>query len=196
MSIRVETFRGAAVAQVIDDLARLRIEVFRDWPYLYEGDLAYERRYLSGYTSETAIVVAAFDGKTMVGASTGLPFIEHEDDLSTAFTETDYAPETLFYCAESVLLKKARGQGLYRHFLARREAHALDFGYTYATFCGVIRPDTHPACPKTHQPLDPVWKHFGYTPVPGAIGQLSWRDIGDPGETSKPLQFWIKRLCA
>ena len=25
--------------------ARLRIEVFRDWPYLYDGDLAYEQSY-------------------------------------------------------------------------------------------------------------------------------------------------------
>lgn len=196
MNFRVETFRGAAVAQVIDDLARLRIGVFRDWPYLYDGDLDYERRYLASYTAEDALVVAAFDGETMVGASTGLPFIEHKDDLSAAFDETEYRPQTLFYCAESVLIKKARGQGLYRHFLAGREAHARQMGFTYTTFCGVIRPDAHPSRPKGHEPLDPVWKHFGYTPVPGAIGQLSWRDIGDPGETSKPLQFWIKRLCA
>jgi hypothetical protein len=27
----------------LDDLARLRIAVFADWPYLYEGDAAYER---------------------------------------------------------------------------------------------------------------------------------------------------------
>ena len=196
MTPTLRTYRGAEVASVIDDLARLRISVFRDWPYLYDGDLDYERRYLATYTCDKSIVVAAFDGETMVGASTGLPFIEHEDDLSTAFDETGYAPETLFYCAESVLVGSARGKGLYRSFFTEREAHAHEMGFTYATFCGVIRDDAHPARPKGHKPLDPVWRHFGYAPVPGAIGHLSWRDIGDAVETSKPLQFWIKRPCA
>ncbi len=194
MTLTLRTYRGADVAEVVDDLARLRIEVFRDWPYLYDGDLAYERRYLTGYTAPNAIVVAAFDGQTMVGASTGLPFIEHGDDLSTAFGETPYDPADLFYCAESVLLKKERGHGVYRHFFTEREAHARENGFTYATFCGVTRPDAHPARPTVHEPLDPVWTHFGYSPVSGAIGHLSWRDIGDDVETSKPLQFWIKRL--
>ena len=194
MTLSLRTFRGADVAQVIDDLARLRIAVFRDYPYLYDGDLNYERRYLADYTTEKAAVVAAYDGETMVGASTGMPFIEHADELSTALDGCGYSPETLFYCAESVVIKKARGQGVYRHFFAEREAHARAFGYTYATFCGVIRPDDHPARPANHQSLDPVWRHFGYAPVPGAIGHLSWRDLGDKAETSKPLQFWIKRL--
>ena len=196
MSLGLRTYRGAEVAEVIDARAQLRITVFRDWPYLYDGDLDYERRYLAGYTSGTAIVVAAFDGPEMVGASTGLPFTDHADGLAPAFAQTDYAPETLFYCAESVLLPKARGQGVYRPFFAEREAHARALGFSHATFCGVSRPAAHPARPKDHQPLDPVWRHFGYSPVPGAIGHLSWRDIGASGETTKSLQFWIKPLCA
>ncbi|MEX3014739.1 GNAT family N-acetyltransferase [Gymnodinialimonas hymeniacidonis] len=196
MTLTLRTFRGADTAEVIEDLARLRIEVFRDWPYLYDGDLDYERRYLADYTTGKALVVAAFEGETMVGASTGMPLMEHADDLSTAFTGTSFDPDTLFYCAESVLLGKARGQGIYHQFFAAREAHAQAAGFTYATFCGVTRPDTHPARPNGNKPLDPVWKHFGYTPVQGAIGHLSWRDIGDTRETTKPLQFWIKKLCA
>ena len=33
---------GAAITAVLDDLARLRIAVFRAYPYLYDGDEAYE----------------------------------------------------------------------------------------------------------------------------------------------------------
>ena len=32
----------------VDELAALRIRVFRDFPYLYDGDLDYERAYLAG----------------------------------------------------------------------------------------------------------------------------------------------------
>ena len=50
---------GDSVGAVLDDLARLRIAVFRDWPYLYDGDPAYERDYLRAYQSPGAVVVAA-----------------------------------------------------------------------------------------------------------------------------------------
>jgi hypothetical protein len=47
--IRTEVKRGAELQSVIPAVARLRIEVFRDWPYLYEDDPAYEERHLSTY---------------------------------------------------------------------------------------------------------------------------------------------------
>ena len=56
--MRVEALRGADLEAVIDDLARLRISVFRDWPYLYDGDLAYERAYLAPYRARIALRVA------------------------------------------------------------------------------------------------------------------------------------------
>ena len=61
--IRVEALTGAALDAALDDVARLRIAVFRAWPYLYDGDLEYERGYLDSYrTSPGAVVVGAFDG--------------------------------------------------------------------------------------------------------------------------------------
>ena len=44
MDVTVTTCTGADLKRTLDDLARLRIEVFRDWPYLYDGDLDYERK--------------------------------------------------------------------------------------------------------------------------------------------------------
>ena len=41
-----EALTGADVRTVLDDVARLRISVFRDFPYLYDGSLDYERDYL------------------------------------------------------------------------------------------------------------------------------------------------------
>jgi hypothetical protein len=39
----VRALTGADLAPALADVARLRIAVFRDWPYLYDGDLAYEK---------------------------------------------------------------------------------------------------------------------------------------------------------
>lgn len=78
MSIEVIALTGDALEAALDDVARLRIAVFRDWPYLYDGHLDYERRYLKTYRkSENAILVGAFDNGRLVGVSTGTPMEEH-----------------------------------------------------------------------------------------------------------------------
>jgi hypothetical protein len=70
-------------------VARLRIAVFRAFPYLYDGDLDYERRYLEPYRSSPgAIVVGAFDGDRLVGAATGTPMEDHAEDFAAAFAGT------------------------------------------------------------------------------------------------------------
>ena len=72
--ITVRPLTGAALDAALDDVARLRIAVFRAWPYLYDGDLDYERRYLKAYRqSAHAVLVGAFDGADLVGAATGTP---------------------------------------------------------------------------------------------------------------------------
>ncbi len=51
MTVRVAPVTGAGLAEVLPALARLRITVFRDFPYLYDGDAAYEARYLADFAA-------------------------------------------------------------------------------------------------------------------------------------------------
>lgn len=194
MSLTYRSYIGPEIGQVIDDIARLRIAVFRDWPYLYDGDAEYERRYLAKYARGDSIVVAAYDGNDMVGASTGMPLSDHSEEFVDSFSTYRIDFDKTFYCAESVLLSAFRGRGAGHVFFDRREDHARGNSYTFTTFCGVVRPDDHPARPADYKPLDSFWRGRGYAPLPGVIAQLSWRDIGAETETRKPLQFWGKAL--
>ena len=47
--LRIQTLQAAAIADGLDPLAALRIAVFREWPYLYEGSSEYEKKYLDTY---------------------------------------------------------------------------------------------------------------------------------------------------
>ncbi|WP_120632169.1 GNAT family N-acetyltransferase [Ruegeria sp. EL01] len=191
----VRVLTGAALTDALDDVARLRIEVFHAWPYLYDGDLEYERNYLQAYLdSDKAIVVGAFEGDTLVGASTGAPLTDHADDFAAAFDGSGLDINDIFYCAESVLLPPYRGQGVGNKFFDLREAHARALGYPKCAFCGVQRPADHPARPTDYRPLDAFWRARGYEPLPDVVAQFSWKDIGGKGETLKPLQFWIRDL--
>lgn len=195
-SLELRSLRGSEIEQCLDDLAELRMTVFRDWPYLYEGDLDYEKRYLAACVrSPRAFALVVRDGARTVGATTAMPLADEDEALQRPFLDAGIDSCTVFYNAESVLLPAYRGRGLYRGFFAAREAHARAFGdYDRITFCAVQRPADHPLRPPDHEPLDPIWRRYGYQPQPELVARFPWRDIGDRAETEKPLMFWLKDL--
>lgn len=195
MSLEARVLTGPALEERLDEVAALRMRVFRDWPYLYEGSMEYERAYLSAYrTSSGAILVGAFDGNRLVGASTGTPMEDHAEDFATAFAATGVPLDQIFYCAESVLLPDYRGQGMGHRFFDLREAHARALGRRHSAFCSVIRPADHPLRPPSARSNEPFWRGRGYAPLPGVIAEYSWTDVGESQETRKPLQFWMRTL--
>lgn len=194
MSVAVRVLTGDALAEALPDVARLRIDVFRDWPYLYDGDADYERDYLRAYQSPGAVVVAAMDGDRIVGAATGAPMSDHAADFGAAFADRPEPLSDIFYCAESVLLRAYRGHRLGHAFFDAREDHARALGARWSAFCSVIRPADHPMRPAEYWPLDAFWRKRGYAPLPGVVAQFAWKDLGQATETEKTLQFWMKSL--
>lgn len=195
MSVTIRQLTGAALESALDDVANLRIAVFRDWPYLYDGNLFYERRYLATYRdSPSAIVVGAFDGDRLVGAATGTPMENHAEEFGAAFAGTGRVLSEIFYCAESVLLLEYRGRGIGHAFFDLREAHARSLGRRWSAFCRVLRPEDHPLRPADYRPLDAFWRKRGYAPLEGVMAEFSWKDVGEAEESAKPMQFWIKAL--
>ncbi|MBU1211895.1 MAG: GNAT family N-acetyltransferase [Alphaproteobacteria bacterium] len=196
MSLAIEAVTGEALKGVLGDLARLRIAVFRDWPYLYDGTEAYEREYLAKFiAARGAVCVVARDGDKIVGASTASPMAETDEEFIAPFKAAGYDIDKVFYCGESVLIGDYRGQGVGNRFFDEREAHARRLGgFEISTFCRVVRPDDHPLKPADYRPLDEFWKKRGYAPVDGLVAYYSWKDIGEDAETEKPLQFWTRKL--
>ncbi|WP_417677010.1 GNAT family N-acetyltransferase [Pseudodonghicola sp.] len=193
--IQTRVLTGAALDAALEDVAGLRIAVFRDWPYLYDGNLDYERRYLQSYRdSEDAILVGAFAGDRLIGASTGTPLADHADDFAEAYADTGLSLDQVFYCAESVLLPGYRGHGIGHKFFDARENHARRLGFRYSAFCAVERPADHPLRPADYRPLDPFWRARGYDKLPGAMARFNWKDIDREDESRHPLQMWIRPL--
>lgn len=195
--LRIERARGAAIADWLGDLARLRTTVFREWPYLYEGDDAYEAEYLRTYVeSPGSIVVLALDGDRVVGASTGLPLRDETDAFVGPVRRAGLDPAAVFYCGESVLLREYRGRGLGHRFFDEREAHARALGgFTHTAFCAVDRDPDDPRRPADHRGNEAFWHGRGYRPQPAMRVALPWREI-DRGEVMHSLTFWLRALEA
>ena len=139
--MKVEALTGAAIADAIPALARLRIAVFAEWPYLYEGDLAYEEDYLRAFAAANdAVLVVARDDERIVGASTASPMDAQEAEIREPVQAYGLDTSKAFYFGESVLMPEFRGQGIGHAFFDLREAHARKRGAKYAMFAAVIRP--------------------------------------------------------
>jgi GNAT superfamily N-acetyltransferase len=187
---------GAEITPHIENLARLRIEGFREFPYLYDGDAEYERNYLQTYVnSPRSIVTIVYDDDELVGATTGLPMSDETEEFQRAFVRAGHDVGKLFYCGESVLKKTHRGRGIYKHLFNAREEHARSLGgFDIATFCCVQRPPHHPLRPTGYVPLNDIWKRFGYTEHPELETEYSWKDIDESDATPKRMRFWLKQL--
>jgi len=194
--VRLRRLTGAALERAVPDLARLRIQVFRAFPYLYDGDPDYEARYLQTYVEAAdSVLIAALDGGRIVGASTGLPLEAETPEVTAPFRHQGHELGSIFYFGESVLEPGYRGQGVGVAFFEEREAFARSLGrFTHAAFCAVERPADHPRRPADYVPLDAFWRRRGYAPVTGLRTEFSWKDLDDEAETLKPMQFWMKPL--
>lgn len=184
---------GKEIESVFEDLAQLRIEVFHDYPYLYEGTLAYELEYLKTYAnSEKGFLFAVYDQGQMVGATTAIPLKDETEEVQLPFIKEGFNLADIFYFGESILLKSYRGIGLGHRFFDEREIYAKANGFKITAFCSVDRGENHPLKPSEYRPNDIFWSKRGYIPQPHLVCEMSWLDIGEIYSTPKPLRFWIK----
>lgn len=194
--VTIRCLAGPAIVPWLPDVARLRIAVFRDFPYLYDGDEAYERHYLASYADcADSIFVLAFDCERVVGASTGIPLRDDGDAFQAPFRARGIDVERVFYFGESVLLPAYRGLGIGHRFFDEREAHARNLGrFDRTAFAAVDRAADDPRRPPGYRDHSAFWHRRGYVRQPGMTMRLAWREHGHAQERENLLTFWLRAL--
>ena len=192
----IHELQGEGIEPWLDRLGRLRIEVFREFPYLYDGDEEYERNYLKRYleAKDALIVVVTDDAGQLVGATTCLPMSEEGAEFRQPFEQADIDVKEIFYFGESILLPDWRGKGIGHAFFDHREAHARKLGYEIATFCAVDRTEDHPMRPSGYRPLDGFWNRRGYEKQDQLKAHFPWKELGQSEETDQALTYWMRNL--
>jgi GNAT superfamily N-acetyltransferase len=188
--------QGSEARSFVVELAQLRLKVFWDFPYLYEGTLEYEKNYLETYfKAQHSFVLLVKHRDTIVGATTGILAAEEEPGFRKPFEEAGLDVRKVFYFGESVLLKEHRGLGIGKMFFQKREEYARTLGFVSTlSFCAVIRDDHHPLRPADYTPLDSFWRSQGFQPQAGMETSYEWLDRGQDKPTIKKMQYWIKAI--
>jgi len=195
IKFNLHPYSGKKILEIIDELAALRIEVFREYPYLYEGSLEYEKKYLQIYvqSERSCIWMLETEGK-IVGATTCIPLADESDEFKKDFVQQGYSVDRVFYFGESIIKKDYRGSKVGPKLFKLREEHAKSTipDLEYTCFAAIERGD-HPMRPEGYRPLDSFWNRLGYQRNDKMKVHYPWRDIGESEETKKTLYYWMKK---
>ena len=195
-AIRFLVLNGAQARPYLTQIAELRIRIFRDFPYLYEGSMEYEEAYLETYfKSSHSALVLCLDGQRVVGVSTAIALSEESLSIKKTFLEGGLDLGSYVYFGESLLSQDYRGRGVGKEFFKHRLVFArLQQKAEWAVFCAVIRSEGDPLRPTHYSPLNTFWQKQGFEEWTGMKCSLSWKRIGEASESTHELQFWRKKL--
>ncbi len=194
--IHVRTFTGPALKTYLHSIAKLRVDVFREYPYMEEPNLNQETLELKKYLmSKESIGVLIFDNTTLVGVSLGLPLSLAREEVRKPFFDHFGDISSYFYFGESALLKHYRNRGIGHHFFDMREAHVRQLKkYKHICFFDPVRPEFDRFKPADYLPLHDFWRKRGYVHCPDLHCRLTWKELHEQEPTEKLLSFWIKDL--
>ncbi len=193
--ITEQLLTGAAVSDALTDLASLRLDIFTEYPYLYQGRREDELTYLAtNAEAPEACAILAYDGLTVIGAVTGMP-LDHEDArMLDAFAGTTFPLKEIYYVGELLFRPAFRNCGLGQKLLARMEHYIQSLGsYRKITCATVVRPEDHPLCPCDYIPISRFLARTGFARLSGVATYYTWRET-DGIKRDHAMQFWIKDL--
>jgi GNAT superfamily N-acetyltransferase len=187
--------QGEQASEVIPDIARLRLSIFREYPYLYDGKSEDEYRYLRLYAeTPDAFVITVSDSELIIGAATGIPLHCEHRELIDPFASSPYPVDKIYYVGELLFMPEYRNQGLGLSLIAMITDQVRSLGnYSYLTCATLLRPDEHPLRPEGYAPIDRFLARTGFSLLPGVTTSFSWKET-DGVVRDHQMQFWLKEL--
>lgn len=199
-SYTMQLLEGRAMAPVAGFIAQQRIEQFREYPYLYEGNLEegldiFEQLMNVPYS----VAVVLYCNDEPVGYAAGMPlnfYLEYDlMESKEILAQRGVDSADYYYIADVIILPNHRGQSLVTHLFNELEMYAWDNGFEYMSLvCESYK--RHPLKPVGYKELDGLWQVLGYE-YAGFDIQGNWntlQPIGAPVFQDHPLPYWVKKL--
>lgn len=188
---------GVEAQERLETIARLRLSIFREFPYLYDGKMEDELAYLKQYADNNeAAVIITLAGEEIAGAATGLPLSCESAEMTAPFAATPYPVESIYYIGEMLFYPPYRNRGLGTECLSLMDQYVRSSGkYRYLTCATIIRPADHPLRPDDYLPIERFLERNMFLKLQGVATSFAWKEL-DGVRRDHDMQFWIKELTA
>lgn len=191
---------GSAVKQEeIEFIAQSRIQAYREYPYLYEGNLQEEIAHIKWFFSLPRSAAAfAYDGTKLIGVIIGTSFKDFDEHFKGSvdrFKKAQLDPEEYYYFTDIIISPAYRGRGIAKRLSKLIEDHAKDLGYK-AGCCVNESHEKHPLKPSDYKGLDVAFANAGYRKLPVTL-TFNWQTRVADGRSQDMdhiLVYWIKRF--
>ena len=193
-NIRIETFRGTETAPYIQDIVKLCNAIYREPPYLYNGDDEEYTAYIESLSQANDVVIClVFDGEKAVGLSIGRPLIQTRGPYKETLVEHGYDLNQFFYLGEFGLLSGYRDCRIEEAmYLEIEKAAFVDGAFDMICVWDIVDPNQFSS--DTCFVEDYFWKKLGFVQHPELNFQIVWINIGDTQESSHLAVYSIKEL--
>ncbi len=192
-TLRVETLNAASARDHFETLARMRIDEFRGYPYLYEGNIAYEKAYFESYfASEGFRALAVFDGARICGMATYIPLANEAAYMTEPFARAGLDVKKYLYLGEGILEKGCRGKGLFRVFIGYAETLRGEFGLEKVVFMAIREGESDVMRPADYRPKAVLFEKFGFEKIPGLQAEMTYKSSVSHKDEPHTMEFWQK----
>ncbi len=196
----IKLFKGKDIEPFLDEIGSLRVKVFREFPYLYDGDLETERKYIAEYAkSDKSVLIAAFVDKQIIGFVTGTALDSGLEIIRTAyelFNSRSLIANNYYYIGEIIILEEYRSFSLSLELIKQIGTFAKNSGYTSLCFLTVIREAGHPLKPAHYRSTAKLWEFYKAKKMNMSV-DYEWKTLINSSESmmqTNKLEFWERSL--
>ena len=185
------------IKAVLPEVSNLWLSTFREYPYLYVGNIEIAYTYFDWIASKGKMAVAYKD-QNPVGFITAVPlkeFAKRFSQLSELFKQENLDINDYYYIADVITMPEHRGNKISHTFFELIEDHAKCLGYPKACFMCECH-QYHPLKPKDYRELDTLWLKLGYAKT-NIVASFDWLTVQCDSQIQQQdhrLIYWIKNL--
>ena len=196
-NVSLKVFKGNEITPYVSDITQLSLQIYREYPYLYEGTEEEYLPFIQRYSeSNDGIASILFDDKKLIGVCIGMPLNEMRDNYLGNFSSiTKEELDSLYYLGEFLLLKQYRSQGNGKQMYTSFENEVIKKSlYKTLCFCKIQEFLEHPSQPDNYFSMNNFWKQSEYVAREDLSFNVDWVNVNETTLSPHQLYFWFKPL--
>lgn len=186
--MQFEILRQHDILSLLPFLGQLRIDTFREFPYLYVGTPENELKYTKAFANtDHAFLLRAMEGESFAGLVTVSPL--QFDKSIPQKNPIPFDPSEFAYFGEVIVSPAFRHRGVATELMQRAAREARRQGFPRTCFLCVERAEDHPLCPPGYQAPDELWRKLGYQKTEMRM-RFTWNAFDVKG-IDNPQEHWM-----